>query len=154
MGILVTEKKIIKINNECHAHPVYLEWHNKLGGTDNWLFDRDNETTSRTSIVSAYQSVVSDLETAIGQNDIIGKSISPTISIGARIAAEDMDGIRSLYESPKVLMLMNRETWAADGPIWQRVIVAPGSLLVLKTNSSFIDVKLTLNIPIVNSQQE
>ena len=70
------------------------------------------------------------------------------------LKAEDMDGMQSLFESPKVMMLMNPETWESDGAIWQRVIVNTGTLLILKTRTSYLDVKFTLDLPYRFKQKE
>ncbi|NQY41955.1 MAG: hypothetical protein HRT87_01210 [Legionellales bacterium] len=144
----------VKINKECHKYPVYLSWLNKIGGISYWLFDKENSTVTRTKTNGKYQSNVTDLETATGNINMIGKSIAPVLEVGARISESDMDGIRSLYESGSVEMLINPLTWQTEGVKWQRVLVKSGSLLVLKTGTSALNVKLKLELPMINSQQE
>lgn len=151
---IITEKKTIKIDHECKDFPIYLTWLNGVGGYDNWLFFKEHSSTTKTKITSSYTSNISNLETAIGTNDITGKDIAPQMKIGGRIEAEDMDGMQSLFESPKVMMLMNPETWESDGAIWQRVIVNTGTLLILKTRTSYLDVKFTLDLPYRFKQKE
>lgn len=151
---IITEKKTIKIDHECKDFPIYLTWLNGVGGYDSWLFFKEHSSTTKTKITSSYTSNISNLETAIGTNDITGKDIAPQMKIGGRIEAEDMDGMQSLFESPKVMMLMNPETWESDGAVWQRVIVNTGTLLILKTRTSYLDVKFTLDLPYRFKQKE
>lgn len=151
---IITEKKSIKIDHECKDFPIYLTWLNGLGGYDSWLFFKEHTTTTKTKVSGKYTLNVQDLENAIGTNDILGKDIKPEMKIGGRMLASDMDGMQSLYESPKVLMLMNPESWEVDGAKWQRVIVKTGSLLVLKTRTSYLDVKLSLELPYRFKQKE
>jgi len=151
---IITEKKNIKIDHECKDFPVYLTWLNGLGGYDSWLFFKEHTERVKTKAVNPYSINIEDLETAIGTNDITGKNITPQIQVGGRIMVEDMDGMESLYESPKVMMLTNPETWQTDGAKWKRVIVKTGSLITLKTRTSYLEVKLTLDLPFINKQKE
>lgn len=151
---IITEIKTIKIDHECKDFPIYLTWLNGLGGYDSWLFFKEHSVSTRTKVSNKYTLNITDLETAIGTNDITGKNIEPQMKIGGRMLAEDMDGIKSLYESPKVMMLMNPDTWETDGATWQRVIVKTGSLLTLKTRTPYLEVKLTLELPYRFKQKE
>ena len=156
----LTEKKKIKVDHECKDNPIYLTWLNKLGGYSYWLFFKNHSINTKTSGENPYSISIQDLENANSTNGITGKAILHSMAIGARVRAADMDGITGLYESPKVMRLMNPETWETDGvggipnPIWQRVGVKTGSLLILRTGSEFLDVKLTLDLALINSQKE
>ncbi len=156
----VTEKKDIKIDHECKDFPIYLTWLNRLGGYSYWLFFKEHTEKTKTKSENKYILNIQDLENAIGTNDITGKSAVHSMLIGGRIKAEDMDGITGLYESPKVLRLMNPETWETDGeggtplPKWQRVIVKPGSIVILKTGIDFLEIKMNLDLPFINTQKE
>ena len=151
---IITELKSIKIDHECKDFPIYLTWLNGLGGYDSWLFFKEHSVTTRTKISNKYNINVQDLENAVATNDITGKDVSPQIKIGGRMLAADMDGMQSLYESPKVMMLSNPETWETDGAKWKRVIVKTGSLLTLKTRTAYLEVKLTLELPYIFKQKE
>ncbi len=158
--MIITEKKKIKIDHTCKDSPVYLTWINSLGGYSYWLFFKYQKETSSTKLENKYVKDTSDLENSIGAIDITGKGNSPNMDIGAKIKAEDIPGIRGLYESPKVLMLMNPFTWPTDGdgnnplPKWQRVIVKNGSLIFFETRKAFYDVKLSLIQTPRNTQKE
>ena len=150
----ITEIKTVKINDGCGENPVYLCWLNKLGGISYWLFNRYKTEKTKTSINFPFSSNISNLETDQGNINISGKGVQPSYEIGASIPIADMDGIRGLYESGKVLMLANPTTWTTDGVKWKRVIITAGSLVVLKKDTSFYDVRLTLNLPELYNQIE
>lgn len=152
--MIVTEKKKVKIDSECKDFPLYLEWNNKIGGKDQWLFFKSHKELTKTKQENKYIKYVPDLENSLGQQDITGKSAAPEIQFGAYVHEDDMDGITSLYESPKVLLLTNPETWEAEGPKWIRVLIKPGSLLTFEAKRHFITVKMVMTLPLRNSQKE
>lgn len=153
MGVL-TEIITVNVKEGCGDNPVYLCWLNTLGGFNYWLFNKFQEQNLKTSIENSFSSNVSELETALGIANITGKSSGETIEIGSSISIDDMDGIKSLYESTSVFMLANPLTWETDGVKWKRVIVQPGSLMIFKTNKSFYDIKLNLVLPERFTQQQ
>jgi len=150
----ITEIKTVKIDHDCKDVPIYLTWINKLGGYSYWLFERFNTETTRTRNVYQYENNILDLENAIGTNEVTSKDISPQLEVGAKIHISDMDGIRGLFESPKVLMLANPDTWTVDGAKWKRVIVNTGSLVVNETDKRYYDVSFKLDLPMVFNQKE
>lgn len=153
-GEISTEKKKIKIDNECKDFPLYLTWLNSKGGYSYWLFFKSHSEITSTRIENQYLKNVTDLETSIGQIDSTGKISSPKIDFGARVSQEDMQNINSLYNSPKVLLLSNPETWEVDGPKWLRVQIKQGSLLTLKTGIEFQEVNMSMLLPLINTQKE
>jgi len=152
--VQVTESLRMKVDHECKDFPIYLTWLNSVGGYDYWLFFKTNKQKIKTKLENPYTKNIDNLATSIGNIEITGKKVEPTIDFGARVMSEDMDGIAGLYGSPKVLYLTNPETWQVDGAKWRRVIINPGSLLVAESNISFLDVKMTMMLPIRNTQKE
>jgi len=150
----LTEKIKVKIDHECKDFPIFLTWLNSLGGYSYWLFFKSHTESIKTKSENSYIVNIQDLENAISTNDITGKSSIPSLAIGAVIDAEDMDGIQSLFQSPKVLQLMNPETWQTEGLKYRRVIVNAGSLIILKTKIERLEVKFTLELPFINTQKE
>jgi len=150
----ITEKKYIKIEKGCINDPIYLEWHNKLGGKSYWLFGKLNTFQTKTAEVGYYERYVSDLESEQGNDGIINKSNERSISIGANIPADQMDGIRGLFESPKVKMLTNPETWSVDGAKWQDVRINTGSKLTGQTRKGFFEVEMDILLPKVYTISE
>lgn len=153
MGVL-TERITVKVKDGCGDNPIYLCWFNALGGINYWLFNRFQEDSIKTNIEGGYSINIDDLENAIGTNDITGKGTQSQIEIVSTIQLEDMDGIKSLYNSTSVLMLSNPDTWTVDGAKWKRVIVNVGSLKTFKTNTNYYEIKLTLSLPELFTQQQ
>ena len=153
MGVL---SEVITVKKEigCGDNPIYLCWINTLGGFDYWLFNKFQEQNLKTKIENSFSSNISDLETALGISNITGKSSGETIDVVSSISIDDIDGIKSLYESTSVFMLTNPTTWTTDGAKWKRVIVQPGSLKIFTTNKSFYNIKLSLVLPERFTQQQ
>ena len=150
-----TETKTVKIVHNCGLdNPIYLCWLNAVGGFSYWLFDKYSKSTTQTKTEGSYNKNISNLETAIGNADILGKNITPKIDVGSVVKLEDMDGLRGLFESPKVFMLANPLTWETDGIKWKTVIVQASSLVILETKVAFYEMKLTLILPDRNVQSE
>lgn len=153
-GVEVTERKRMFIDNECKDFPIYLTWINSVGGYDYWLFFKTNKEKLTTKLENPYLKNVDDLETDLGNIEITGKTNSPQIDFGARVRAESMDGMASLFASPKVLWLTNPDTWQTDGPKWRRVIIKNGSLPKEESRKAFMEVKMSMLLPIRNTQKE
>jgi hypothetical protein len=152
--VQVTESLRMKVDHECKDFPIYLTWLNSVGGYDYWLFFKKNKYKIQTKLENSHVKNIENLETAIGNIDISGKGIQPQIDFGARVRAEDMDGMAGLFGSPKVLYLTNPEGWQLEGPKWNRVIIKPGSLLVSESNFEFLEIKMSMLLPTLNTQKE
>jgi hypothetical protein len=156
----ITEIKKVEISKDCFDFPIFIEWNNKIGGKDQWLFYHTNTETTKTKQLNKYVHFVEDLETSIGQEDIVGKTAAPEIQFGANVHESKMDGIRSLYESPKVLILVNPNTWQTDGPSntplpkWKRVLIKTGSFVFFRTKQQYYQVKMTATLPLTNNLNE
>lgn len=155
-NVRVTEQKFIDVDSECKDNPVYLQWWNTKGGPSYWLFHRNQTDLVNTSSAGEYIKNEPDMEYAIGGAEFLGKNADPSMLIGADVPISKMDGIKGLIISPKVLMLMNPETWTTDvgGPKWQRVKVQTGSFIVLKRTETRQRVELVLLLPEINVQSE
>ena len=153
MGVL-TERITVKVKEGCGDNPIYLCWLDAKACWNYWLFTKFQEDSIKTNIEGGYSVNIDDLENSIGTNDITGKGTQPQIEIVSRIELEDMDGIKSLYNSTFVLMFSNPDTWEVDGAKWKRVIVNVGSLKTFKTNTNYYDIKLTLSLPELFTQQQ
>lgn len=154
--LIITEVKRIKVDSECKDNPIYLQWLNSSGGPSYWLFSRQNTQGITTAATGTYKAYEPDMEVALGGDEYTGKDVTPSIIIGANVAIEDMDGIKGLLMSGKVLMLMNPTTWTTDasGPVWQRVRVQPGSYIIKKANDTRRDIEMVLLLPEINIQVE
>lgn len=144
----LTEVRRFEIDRACVDNPVFLRWKATAGGWGYWLFGYDYKDDLLTNEESTYNNFESDIETSQGATEVWSKSSADDLSVGCnRVKAIHHAGLKSLFESPKVQMLMNPDTWATDGAKWQNVRIKTKSFPV-NVRSEFFEIKLTL------SQQE
>ena len=151
---ILTEEKIIDIDNSCVDSPVYLKWLNTSGGYSQWLFGKKQTKLIQTAIDGEYIANTEDLENSIGGEEFMGTNVQPAMIVGADVPVIKMDGIKGLLMSPKVLMLMNPDTWETEGVIWQRVRIQRGSYIVLYTDETRNKIEMTVYQPKINIQSE
>lgn len=151
---ILTEVKIIDIDNSCVDSPVYLKWLNVKGGYSQWLFGKRQTKLIQTAIDGEYVSNIEDLENSIGGEEFLGTDVQPAMIVGADVPVIKMDGIKGLLMSPKVLMLMNPDTWETEGVIWQRVRIQRGSYIVLHSDETRNKIEFTIYQPKINIQAE
>lgn len=152
--MIITELKNIKISRECVDNPIFLNWINKQGGHSYWLFNRMNSNFTKTTNGNFYEKFVSDLENTQINFGMVDKKVQHTIKVGANVDVTDMDGIRGLFESPKILMLTNPTTWTVDGAKWQSVAIDDGTLLYFKTKTQRFDIEFDIILPMIYTQSE
>lgn len=150
----ITEKKRVKIEQDCVANPVYLAWIGLRGGVNYWLFGGTQTINVKTGKAKVIQKDIRDLEPAEGAVDYLKKEGAEKWQIGANnVKREDLEGLKTLLISPKVQVLMNPDTWITEGPIWQTVLVNTGSFRIIETDESRHDIKLTIDFSPINIQQ-
>ena len=142
--IRITEKKRIRLRNDCFDNPVYLSWFTKLG-IDYWLFGRTQTETLRVSADQIFERDIIDLENADTIKDFLSKEAVLVSRLGAEnLDDNDIDGLRGLLTSPKVQVLVSQN------PIkWQTVLLSPGSFRVKDTRER----RHKLEIDIVHPDQ-
>lgn len=150
--MIVTEKKVVKIDRNCKTNPVFLTWINSLGGREFWLFHKVQTKGITVSENGDFEKTIQDLETARGQISVFSKTAVPQMIIGANVLIEDLEGIKSVLHSVKVEMLINPLTWQTDGPKWRHVEPAPGSFKLYNTNQVRNDIEITLDFPYLFNQ--
>lgn len=65
---LLTERKIIKIDNSCYSEYIYLSWLNPYGGYDYWLFTGAKEIgTDILNVSETKKNIISDFPNSIGE---------------------------------------------------------------------------------------
>ena len=153
MGVRLTEKKRIKIDNGCHVSPIYLNWLGTGGERNYWLFDYLQTHNINTSVVGNFQPYITDNTNAESYLIEIGRGAFKTIVCGAYVDIEDVEGIKTMLYSPNVLLLLNPTTWQADGPKWLGVKPLPGSFKLYDTDQKKTEIQFTLEFPEINIQQ-
>lgn len=151
---VITEVLTVKVKEGCGDNAVYLCWLNVIGGYDYWLFNKFQEQKLGTKLGTKFTSNISDFETALGVDNIVGKDSDEELMVATSIELEDISGMKGLFESTAVYQLMNPLTWETDTPSWRRVIIKAGSLLTFKTNKAYYDIKFTLSLPKRFTQQQ
>jgi hypothetical protein len=63
-----------------------------------------------------------------------------------------MKGIKSMLYSLNVLMLVNPDTWQADGVIWEAVRPLAGSFQLYNTNETHTNLTVTIELMNTNIQ--
>lgn len=145
----VSEVKTVKIGNVCE-NPVYLCWHNKLGGKSYWLFQGMQEESITTKINSSINTYTEDLELQNTDTDIISISSGKDIIVGDdNVLKEDFSGMIGLKQSARVMMLVDVENL-----IWQTVIIKEGSMQLPDTDAEMGSVRFTLQLAEDNLPQQ
>lgn len=152
MAQRITEKKRIKINRECVKNPVFVTWLNTLGGREQWLFhtvQTEGLTTEKEETFEPYQV---DLEESRGQIFDLSVFAQPQLILYTVIDHEDLEGLKSIIYSLRVEILMNADTWEADGFLrWQMYRPERGSWKILNTDEIRSEIEITLNNPYINN---
>ncbi len=146
-----TEKKRIRIKNQCYDNPVYIAWKGMEGGWNYWLFYKKQIKTLQTKVESEVERNITDLATTSTINDYIQKSGEDKILVGADgLDSNDMAGLRKMMLSPKVQMWLS----GATNPVWTTVRVLPGTFQIddNSVNKNDIQLVLQLNDPLTLSQ--
>lgn len=147
-----TEKKKVKINNECYKSPVYLNWMGTGGERNYWLFEHLQTKNLNTSIVGVFTPFISDNTTAEQYTTETSRNAIETLVCGAYVDIEDIEGIKTMLYSPNVLMLFNPETWQNEGVKWIGVKPLPGSFKLYDTDQVKAEIQFTLELVDINIQ--
>jgi hypothetical protein len=143
----ITEELQIRIEHSIPCNPVYLHWLNKKGGYNYWCFGRRQQMGKKTSSEGESEKSFDDLELQDTTSSFISKNSESYMIAGAeRLDVYDMLLMDSLTDSPKVMMLMNVNTWASDGPVWQEVKIITDDFKMRETKKTFnnFEVKIRL----------
>lgn len=150
--MIVTEKKIIKIDSECKNNPVFVSWLNPLGGREYWLFHKVQTKAVVTSGLGTFEPFREDIETARGKIFDLSIGAIPKLIVFALPDAEDIEPLHSIMYSPMVEILMNPLTWETDNPVWQVVRPEKGSFKIIDTNQVRNTLEITFTQPYINVQ--
>ena len=140
-----SEKKRIRLRNDCLDNPVYLSWFIKRGGIDYWLFGRTQGESLRVSAGQIFERDITDIENADTIADFLTKDAVDVTRLGAEnLDANDIEGLKGLLTSPKVQVLMSQ-----NPIVWQTVLVSPGTFKIKETRER----RFRLELDIVHIQQ-
>jgi hypothetical protein len=142
-----TEIKTIKIVQPCSDGVVFLCWRNSKGGWSYWLFENKSEIEILSSQEASYQSEGDDLEVASRRTTYLQANQKKTISLGGVVDADDFEGIKTIYQSPNVLMLVDQTKLATEtSRAWLAVRPIPKSLKHF-SNAEKIEFEIEIEMP-------
>lgn len=156
MGIRITEKLRVDVDQECHENPVYVRWIGSRGGWNFWLFTTNQLLSVIVGDVTTYTPRIQDLATAQTMEDRIGSRNVPTITVGANFVPRDKlwgdgryrRGLSSILTSPRV------QVWIPERSNWLTVQVKTGSFRIVETRESGSSIELELSLPDVVTQTQ
>lgn len=151
--MIVTEKKIVKIDRSCKTNPVFITWLNQLGGREFWLFHKVQTKALETSEAGDFEPYISDLEEARGNLFDLSVDSIPRLIVGASVDVEDIEGIKTMLNSVSVELLMNPDSWETEGCKWRTVRPQKGSFKLYDTDQIRNTIEITLNLPSIYNQQ-
>lgn len=144
----LTERRRIKIGDECYENPVYLRWKATEGGWGYWLFKYDYKRMNDVKTIANYFLFEEDIELSDGDEEVLRKESNPSITVGEMgIDKIHYDGFVTLMESPRVQLLVNPLTWQTDdgGAKWMTVFLKTTNINS-QTKYGTFDVELTIEM--------
>lgn len=143
----VTEHKFVKIVQPCGKAPIYLCWRNSKGGFSYWLFENKQEVEYQSSQDGTFISEGDDLETSNRRTTLLQANQKKVLTLGAVVDLEDFEGIRTIYQSPNVLLLVDESKLATEPErAWIAVRPVPKSLKHFTTVDK-VEVEVSIELP-------
>jgi hypothetical protein len=150
----ITEIKICKPIYEICKNPVWLKWLNTKGGYDYWLFEQRQYITPQAKSLGEFSRYYDDISTQDNTSELLGKEAGDSMQIGCSgVDYNDWLGLKTLFNSKNVQMLINPDTWIDDGAKWMTVIVEPGKMPTIRNDKTMHFVEMILQLPKINLQE-
>jgi hypothetical protein len=151
MSLRVSEIKTVEIERCIPRNPVYLEWMNKAGGWDRFVFGVTQTEGIDTSITVLSKTPIEDYESATTSQEAHGRRSLPRMILGAEnLDANRMRGITGLLDAAKTVMMIEWNQPAA--PVFRTVIVEPGSFKTFETGEQKQNIEFTIALAEINVQ--
>lgn len=144
---MYSETKTVKYKYCDFANPVCIKWIDATGAWNFWVF---GVTQTEGLVVGAGQGAFSrhidDLETSTGQSLMINKEAVPELTMGADgLDSNDIAGLKTILNSPRVMMLVNYISWGSDGvDYWVDVKPLTGRFKMRDTKATRYSFELTV----------
>lgn len=137
----ITEKKRVKIAYPCAENPVYLRWRNNAGSWDCWLFEHRVRAKNKNKTLGSYSTNEDNLEIATSRDRVTQMQSGNSLILLDYVAMEDWEGIKGIYESPEIEMLIDLPTLK-----FLSVQVTPDDY-EYKRDVSMVDFKIQIDLP-------
>ena len=148
----ITEKKKIDVDISCVKNPIFLNWFGTQGERNYWLFHVFQTKQISTNEGPTFAPFIEDNTNATSYLNEISRGAVESLVCGGNVPTSKIEGIKTMLYSPNVLLLMNPETWGADGPKWLKVRIVPGTFKLYDTDQKRADIQFTLEFPEINIQ--
>jgi hypothetical protein len=146
--IAFSETKEVKYKDCTPRNEIYLAWMGTLGNWNFWQFGTTQTESMNVKAGPEFASFITDLSTADTDSDFLTKEATTEYTLGADgLDVNDINGLKTILRSPKVMMLMNPSSWTEAGTEqWQTVRILPSRFRVRETKGNLNSIEFTMQI--------
>jgi hypothetical protein len=124
-------------------------------GWNYWLFNENQFVTDNTKSLGEFQKYLDDISQQESDTEYLGKEAFEEWTIGTDSVNDDeWQGLKTLFNSPVVKLLINPDTWMTDGARWITVKIEPGKMIPKQTQNVNHVFECVLKLPTINLQQQ
>jgi len=141
----ITERKRIKLAEACPDNLFFVAWRNSKGGWSYWAFQKTQEYNSAVKMGAMFGTEPDDLEMAMEREASTIIEHTEKVTVGARVEAEDVVGLKFIESSPKVQLLLNPFD-TVNAPSWLTLKINPKGTKY-RSDSPMVDVEYEFYLP-------
>ena len=142
----ITEKKVVDVKTSTCTNPIYLGWHYLKGGQDYWLFEGNRSVEETHQIVERFIKPYQSVETTLSTSFVVQKAAGQSMTLQAsHLTDQQYEGLKNILSSVKVEILLNKDSWEAEGALWQEVTVL-GSSNTTETDETLKTLIITIEL--------
>ncbi|MCC8427226.1 hypothetical protein [Mucilaginibacter sp. UR6-11] len=146
----VTQTQTIRIDDAVDERSVYLRWIGLSGSWNYYRFVYNQEVTLDVQNATIIKNFVSDWENQDTIEDVISKTAGQKMKVMAEdLSVADIKGLQSIKYSPKVQMLVNKNSVK-----WQTIIINTATFSEYETLNGQAPFSVTFNMPGINIQTQ
>lgn len=137
------------------GNAVCLKWMGISGAWNYWVFSGNNtENLEVTAPQGVFEPFITNLAISDTDSDFVTKDTSPELELSVdNIDQNDLNGLKTLLQSPKVMMLTNPDTWIDDGvDKWVTVKVKTGKFKIKEARAKLGGLQFAIALPQVYIQ--
>jgi len=145
---IFSEVLTCRFRNCTIQNPVCLKWMGRSGAWNFYVFGHSQVESTGVKTQGEFAQFNEDISTADTDSDVLTKEEAPEIIVGGSLFdLNDINGLRSLLSSPKIMMLTNPDTWSSAGDEWITVKVSDGKYKITDTRAAVNEFECTLRLP-------
>lgn len=142
----ISEIKTILVDNTCYDNPLYFKWLNPIGGFDYWLFNWKQVSNDTISNPITFEPYIKDLSAVNSRAETLSKDSQEEIDLGAEgLSMDDINAIRNILASPKVLMYVGTGTDSVQQ--WITVQVKADTFEISDNRENKFNIEFTIQPP-------